>query len=73
MLFNSELVDDYLNLLVKNDRFLEAVEAKYRFIKHLKDEKEIDHQIRRSYLEIVLLYSLAEEKFKIKDVIDQFF
>ena len=43
MLFNVDLIDDYMNMLLQYEKFEEAIKAKDRFIKHLIDSKEIDH------------------------------
>lgn len=72
MLFNVDLIDDYMNMLLQYEKFEEAIKAKDRFIKHLIDSKEIDHQIKRSYLEVFLLYVLLDEKFKLKGVVERF-
>ena len=71
--FNSEFVDDYLNVLLKFDKVHEAIVARQSFIKYLKDTNQIDHQIRRAFLEIILLYMVADEKFKLKEITEQFF
>ena len=42
-IFNSDLVDEYLNLLVSNDRFNEAIEARQQFIAYLKKDNSVDH------------------------------
>lgn len=62
-----------MNVLMKYDMVHEAIEARKSFIKYLKDQKENDHQIRRAYLEILLLYIIADEKFKLKGVMEEFF
>ena len=43
MLFNVDLVDDYMNMLMQYNKFHEAIKAKQRFIKYLIDNNEIDH------------------------------
>lgn len=47
----------------------EAIAARKQFIVYLKKEKTIDHQMRRAYLEIVCLHVIADEKFKVKQVL----
>lgn len=38
MLFNVDLVDDYMNMLMQYEKYHEAILAKQRFIKYLKDD-----------------------------------
>jgi hypothetical protein len=38
----------------------------------LKKENEIDHVMRRAYLEIIMLNILADDKFKIKSTMESF-
>ena len=72
-IFNTDIVDEYMNILMQYDMPHDAIQARYRFIKYLKDNNQNDHQIRRCYLEILLLYMIADEKFKIKQVMEEFF
>jgi hypothetical protein len=72
MLFNVDLVDDYMNMLMQYEKFHEAIKAKQKFIQYLMSAKEIDHQIKRSYLEVFLLYMLLDEKYKLKGVVEEF-
>ena len=58
-----------MNLLVSNHKFHEAIEARKNFIDYLKKIKEVDHQLRRGYLEIILLWILAKEPFKVADAV----
>lgn len=58
-----------MNLLVSNQKFHEAIEARKKFIDYLKKIKEVDHQLRRAYLEIILLWILAKEPFKVADAV----
>jgi len=68
-IFNSDMVDLYMNMLCKYDMFHEAIEARNTFIKYLVKEGTIDHQIRRAYVEIMCLHILCNEKFKIQSVL----
>ena len=70
--FHQDIVDDYTNLVLKNNMWHEAIAARKQFIKYLKKEKTIDHQMRRAYLEIVCLHVIADEKFKVKEVLAEF-
>lgn len=54
-LFNNDIIDTYYKLQLKSGKLQDAIGTKRRLIKYLKDEKTIDHQIRRCYLEIVIL------------------
>lgn len=72
-LFNQEIVDEYVNFLMRHDKIYEAIEARNRFIQYLKEQKVVDHQSRRAHLEIVCLYILAAEKFKLKSALEEFF
>ena len=38
-IFNTDVVDEYLNMLIKNDMIYEGIEARRSFIKMLKDTK----------------------------------
>lgn len=67
-----DLIDECQTILIGNQMFAEAEEQRHRFIAHLKKENEIDHQMRRAYLEIVVLNILADDKFKIKKTLDAF-
>ena len=58
-----------MNLLVSNHKFHQAIEARKNFIDYLKKIKEVDHQLRRGYLEIILLWILAKEPFKVTDAV----
>lgn len=37
-IFNSDIVDEYMNVLMQNDMHHDAIQARYRFIKYLKDD-----------------------------------
>ena len=51
---------------------MEAQEAKNMFIAYLIKQNDIDHVIRRSYLELLCLNLLADDKFKVKSTIEEF-
>ena len=42
-IFNSDIVDEYMNVLMEYEMFHEAISARQRFIKYLKDQNENDH------------------------------
>ena len=64
-LFNSDFVDDFLNMLLEQNLNFEAIIARKKFIKYMIKSKNFDHQIRRAYLEIMCLRICCNEKFKI--------
>lgn len=70
-IFNSDMIDLYMNMAVKYNMYHDAIEARYTHIKYLKKEGTIDHNIRRAYTEIICLHVLANEKFKIKTILDE--
>jgi hypothetical protein len=45
------------------------MQTKRRLIRHLKEEKTIDHQIRRHYLEIVMLQIVNGEAVKVDETL----
>lgn len=70
--FNSDLIDHYMNMLVKYKMYHDAIEARKQFVKYLIKSGTLDHQIRRAYVEIVCLHILAGEKFKVKAILEEF-
>jgi len=71
-IFNSDLVDEYINFLTSHDLLFDTIEAKRRFVTHLKSEGTIDHQIRRAFLEIMCLHIAADDKYGLRKVVDDF-
>ena len=71
-IFNQDLIDEYINFLVSNNLYFDAISAKQRFVTHLKSEGTLDHQIRRTFLELMCLHIAADDKFALKKIIDQF-
>lgn len=67
--FNSDMIDTYYKLQLKHAKFGDAIKTKRRLIKYFKDEKTIDHQIRRAYLEIVILMILFDDVYKIEETL----
>lgn len=70
--FNNDIIDSYYKLQIKLQKFPEAIRTKKRLIKYLIEDKCIDHQIRRHYLEIVILLILFEDVHKIDETLQQF-
>ena len=68
-IFNSELIDVYMNMLVKYEMYHDAILARNQYIKYLHKQGTIDHQGRRAYVEIICLHMLCDEKYKIQQVL----
>ena len=71
-MFCEPVVNEYKTLLAGNDKYAEAQTAINEFINYLVKEGEIDHQIRRAYLELLCLNILSDDKFKIKSTMTEF-
>jgi len=65
-------VNQYLALLIQKGHYKRAIEAKYTFIKHMKKQGTVDHQIRRSYIEILCILIINEDYKKIDDTLTSF-
>lgn len=63
--FNTNVVDEYTTLLVKYKYFEDAIAARKTLINYLIKQGEIDHQMRRAYVELVLLGILRCHKHKL--------
>jgi len=50
----------------------DAIEARKTFCKYLIKVGTVDHQIRRAYAEVICLHILADEKYKVKTVLEEF-
>jgi hypothetical protein len=70
-IFNSDLIDMYMNMLIRYDMYHEGIRARKDYIKYLHKTGTIDHQSRRAYIEIICLHVLCDEKYKIKQVLDE--
>lgn len=57
---------------MRYSKWSEAIGTKRRLIRYLLDEKTIDHQIRRHYLEIVILQIVGGEVVKIEETLTKF-
>lgn len=55
-----------MNLCVENRRYKDALEARGKFVEYLKKNGEVDHQMRRAYLEMILLGMLKLGHGKIR-------
>ena len=71
-IWHPDIVSDYVSILVKNKSYGKAIKAKKQFIKYLKSQGTIDHQIKRCFLEIVCLQIIAEDFYKIEDTLGEF-
>ena len=57
---------------MKEKEYARAIDAKKTFIKQLKKNETIDHQIRRAWLEIILIQIIAEDYYKIDESLQEF-
>ena len=74
-IFNTDAIDEYLNLLMKFQKYDEAIESRNLFIQYLKKSGQVDHQIRRAYLEVICLTILQNQNSKhdyLKQIMKQF-
>ena len=69
--FNSDLIDMYMNMLVKYNMLHEAIQARMQFIRYLHKNGTVDHQARRAYVEVISLHVLANETFKITQILQE--
>ena len=69
---SSDMVYDYPTVLMKCDRVHDTIAARERYIDYQIEIKEVDHTVNRAYLEIVCLHMIANEHFKIPDVLERF-
>ena len=69
---NSDVVDTYLKMQVAQKDFKGAIKTKKIFMDYLRKNNTIDHQIRRSWLEIVCLQILMEDIYRIEDSLNEF-
>ncbi|CDW78605.1 gamma-soluble nsf attachment protein [Stylonychia lemnae] len=70
--WNPDVVTDYVQILMKMQKYERAIAAKKRFIKYLKQTGSIDHQMRRAYLEILCIQIIAEDWYKIENTLQEF-
>ena len=54
-IWNPEVVHEYVSLLMKMKAFERAIKAKKTFIKFMQSSGQIDHQIRRAFVEIAAI------------------
>lgn len=59
--WNPDIVNQYLQILMQKQEYKRAIEAKQTFIKHMKQQGMIDHQIRRAYIEILCIQIVSED------------
>jgi len=69
-IMNGDIVQGYLNLQCTRKDYEGAIKTKTKFIEYLKKEGTLDHQIRRSYLEILCLQILQEDFFRLEETMD---
>ena len=66
-LLNADVPTNYLRLQVEAKDYAGAIKTKKRFIDFLRGIGTTDHQIRRSWLEIVCLQILLEDFYRLED------
>ena len=71
-LFNQDLIDDYMNFIVNESEYFEAIEAKNKYIQYKRKSNEVDHMVRRAYLEMCLLHIIGDDKFGLKKACTEF-
>lgn len=72
LIWNPDIVNEYVSILMKNEQYAKAIAAKKRFIKYLVSQGTLDHQMRRAYLEIVCIQIVAEDYYKIDQTLEEF-
>ena len=69
---NSDVPEAYVKMQVAQKDFKGAIRTKKTFMDYLRGEKRLDHQIRRSWLEVVCLQILLEDIYRIEDSLNEF-
>ncbi len=58
---------------MQKKQYMRAVKAKLTYIKHMKKENAtVDHQVRRSFLEIVCIQIVNEDYKRLEETMTQF-
>ena len=71
-LLNSEVPESYLKLQIEAKDFVGAIRTKKRYIEFLRNIGTTDHQIRRSWLEIICIQILMEDFYRLDDSLQAF-
>ena len=69
---NSDVPDSYVKMQINLKDFKGAIRTKKTFMEHLRSQKTLDHQIRRSWLEVVCIQILMEDIYRIEDSLNEF-
>lgn len=73
MTMNYEMLETYVKVLAKQEKWKDLIATKHRIIKHYRESKQVDHRTRRSFIEIISVQILTEDFYKVEDSLDQFF
>jgi hypothetical protein len=58
---------------MQKQQYMRAIKAKQTFIKHMKKESaNLDHTVRRAYLEIVCIHIINEDYKRIEETMQSF-
>ena len=68
----NEVVSSYLTLQMEQRDFEGAIRTKKRFMDYLRSQRIVDHQIRRSWLEVICLQVLLEDFYRIDESLNLF-
>lgn len=71
-LLNTDIPDTYLKLQMEQRDYVGAIRTKKRFIDYLRNEGTTDHQIRRSWLEVICIQILQEDFYRLEDSLQHF-
>ena len=71
-LLNTDIPESYLRLQIEAKDFAGAIRTKKKFIEYLRNEGTTDHQIRRSWLEVICLQILMEDFYRLEDSLQSF-
>ena len=60
--WNPDIVNQFVIVLMKKGLYKRAIDAKQKFISHMKKEQSsLDHTVRRAFLEIVCIQIVNED------------
>lgn len=71
-LLNTDIPESYLRLQIEAKDYAGAIRTKKKFIEYLRNEGTTDHQIRRSWLEVICLQILMEDFYRLEDSLQSF-
>jgi len=71
--WNPDIVTQFITVLMQKKQYMRAVKAKLTYIKHMKKETaSADHQVRRSFLEIICIQIINEDYKRMEETMAQF-